>query len=56
MLYEVHLWCLLASAMHANEALATYNQPTPYKTSHVHGLTKPTPTSWYCELVHYFAD
>ena len=43
-------------AMQVTEALATYNQPTHHKTFPFHGVTKPTPTSWYCEPLHYFAD
>ena len=56
MLYEVCRSCLLASAMRVAEALATYNQPTHHKTFPIHGVTKPTPVSWYCEPLHYFAD
>ena len=56
MLYEVHRSCFLASAMRVAEALTTYNQLTHHKTFPVHGVTKPTPTSWYCEPLHYFAN
>ena len=55
-LYELHQSYLLASAMRVAKALATYNQPNHHKTFPIHGVTKPTPTSWYCELLHYFAD
>ena len=56
MLYEVRRSCLLASTMRVTKALATYNQPTHHKTFHIHGVTKPTPVSWYCEPLHYFVD
>ena len=56
MLYKVGRLCLLASAMRVAEAMTTYNQPTHHKTFVVHRITKPTPISWYCEALHYFAD
>ena len=56
MLYEVRRSCLLASAMRVTKALTTYNQPTHHKTFPIHGVIKPTPVSWYCEPLHYFAD
>jgi len=45
----------LASKLHVDKALTTYNQPIPRKTSPIHELTKPTLASLYCEPVDYFA-